>query len=226
MLGFSLKRDEGGSVLVEATIMLTIMIIFVFGSIDFLFFLYEWNSATKAVQVGARIASVSDPVAKGLDFLSASLISRTSPPGTPMPTFSILCDGAEEKCSCTGSCPEGLIAFDRTAIRTIVYGRGSAACGDATSSYSMGMCDIFSRITPANVRIEYRQPASPAGLGYVGRPGGPVPTIKLSLVNMQPQLFFLSVLLHDLRLPEISTTVTAEDLSSCAPQATGCTLDR
>jgi hypothetical protein len=206
--------------------MLTIIIIFIFGSIDFLLFLYDWNSAIKAVQVGARIASVSDPVAKGLEFLSASSISRTSPPGAPMPTFSVVCDGAGEKCSCTGSCPEGPIGFDRTAIRTIVYGRGSAECGDATSSYSVGMCDIFSRITPANVKIEYRQPPSPAGLGYVGRPGGPVPTIKLSLVNIQPQLFFLDFLLHDLRFPEISTTVTAEDLSSCAPQATVCTPGR
>ena len=30
----------------------------------------------------------------------------------------------------------------------------------ATSFYTAGMCDVFNRITPANVRIVYTQPAS------------------------------------------------------------------
>jgi hypothetical protein len=102
---------------------------------------------------------------------------------------------------------------------TIVFGRGSRACGDATSSYSAGMCDIFDRITLANVRIVYTQPASPAGLGYAGRPAGPVPTIKVSLQNMPFRFFFLGGLLafHDIQIPEVPTTITGEDLYSCSP---------
>ena len=51
-----LSCDDKGSVLVEVSIMLPILLFFLLGSIDFLFAFYEWNAATKAVQVGARIA--------------------------------------------------------------------------------------------------------------------------------------------------------------------------
>ena len=73
-------RDNNGGVLVEATIMITIMFVFVLGSIDFLFAFYQWNAATKAVQVGVRIAAVSDPVAKGLNGLSARCDQRLTAP--------------------------------------------------------------------------------------------------------------------------------------------------
>jgi len=105
---------------------------------------------------------------------------------------------------------------------TIVFGRGSMACGDATSSYTAGMCDIFNRVTPANVRIEYRQPAAPSGLGYVGRPGGPVPTIKVSLQNIPFRFFFLGILFQNVQIPGLATTVTGEDLYSCSPMIRAC----
>jgi len=81
------------------------------------------------------------------------------------------------------------------------------------------MCDIFSKITPANVRIVYTQPAAPAGLGFAGRPGGPVPTIKISLQNMPFRFFFLGDLLgfRNIQIPGTATTMTGEDLYSCSP---------
>jgi hypothetical protein len=169
-----LSCDIKGSVLVEVSIMLPIMIFLVLGSIDFLFAFYEWNAATKAVQVGARIAAVSNPVMTNLNVFSAALASRALRPGSAMPSFTVTCDGATATCTCEGTCKVGgVIGFNAAALNTIVYGRGSSACGDATSSYMAGMCDVFNRITPANVRIEYRQPAAPAGLGYVGASGWP-----------------------------------------------------
>src|SRR6516165_4850614 len=63
-------RDERGAVLVEVTVMMTIMFVFLLGAIEFLFAFYQWNAAAKAVQIGARIAAVSDPVAIGLNRLS------------------------------------------------------------------------------------------------------------------------------------------------------------
>jgi TadE-like protein len=221
VLGFT--RDTNGSVLVEVTVMLPIMIFFVLGSIDFLFAFYEWNAATKAVQVGARIAAVSDPVMTGFNNLSAALVSASLRPGSAMPQFTVTCDGRTATCTCDGTCQVGgVIRFDAAALNTIVYGRGSKACGDATSSYTAGMCDIFNRITPANVRIEYRQPAAPAGLGYVGRPGGPVPTIKVSLQNIPFRFFFLGSLFHNIQIPGLATTRTGEDLYSCSPMVLAC----
>ena len=218
MMILRFTRDNNGGVLVEATIMITIMFVFVLGSIDFLFAFYQWNAATKAVQVGVRIAAVSDPVAKGLNGLSARVVSASLRPGSAMPSFTVTCDGGTAICNCQGAC-KGVGGYNATAMRTIVFGRGSTACGDATSAYAAGMCDIFSKITPATVRIVYTQPATPAGLGFAGRPGGPVPTIRISLQNIPFRFFFLGDLLgfRNIQIPGATTTMTSEDLYSCAP---------
>jgi hypothetical protein len=140
-----------------------------------------------------------------------------------MPSFTVTCDGGAATCTCEGTCQVGgVIGFNATALNTIVYGRGSTACGDATSSYTAGMCDVFNRITPANVRIEYRQFAAPAGLGYVGRPGGPVPTIEVSLQNIPFRFFFIGMLFQDFQIPGLATTITAADLYSCSPMIRAC----
>ena len=96
-------RNQDGGVLVEATVMITILFVFVLGSIDFLFAFYQWNAASKAVQLGARIAAVSDPVAPGLASLSTA-VSGT--PGTLMSNFTVTCDGHAQSCSCSGTCTE------------------------------------------------------------------------------------------------------------------------
>jgi TadE-like protein len=214
-LGHSI-HDQDGAVLVEVTVVMTIMFVFILGSIEFLFALYQWNAATKAVQIGARIAAVSDPVATGLNNLSRAVVSVSVPPGSAMPIFTITCDGATASCTCNtvGACP-GVGGYDPAAMNTIVFGRGSSSCSDATSFYDTGMCDIFPRITPANVLIVYTQ----TGLGFAGRPGGPAPTITISIQNLPFQFFFLSGLrgFKDIPIPALTTSITAEDLSSNAP---------
>ena len=207
-------RDQSGGVLVETTIMLTIVLLVVIGGIDFLFAFYQWNAATKAVEIGARIAAVSDPVAIGLNRLSAAVMSPTLNPEDRMPYFSVTCDGANATCTCTGACT-GVSGYSSPAMNNIVFGRGNSACTAASSSYYIGMCNIFDRIGVANVIIAYTQ----TGLGYVGRPGGPAPTITLSLQNLPFQFFFLGALigLNNVEIPAMATTITGEDLSSGAP---------
>ena len=56
-------RDQDGSVLVEATVLIPILLVFLLGAVDFSLAFYNGALATKAVEVGARIAAVSDPVA-------------------------------------------------------------------------------------------------------------------------------------------------------------------
>ena len=116
---------------------------------------------------GARLLNRS-LAAIGLNRLSLAVVSAAVPPGSPMPDFRITCDGATESCICNtvGACP-GVTGYDRAAMNTIVFGRGSSSCTDATSFYDTGMCDIFPRIRPQNVVIVYTQ----TGLGYAGRPG-------------------------------------------------------
>src|SRR6516162_6434487 len=158
MKPIALQRDESGAVLVEISILLPIVITILFGSIDFLYAFYQWNAAAKAVQIGARIAAVSDPVAAGLNNLSLAIVSASVPPGSTMPYFKITCDGATASCTCNtvGACP-GVGGYDEAAMRTLVFGRGHSSCTTPTSAYDAGMCGIFSRIRPDNVVITYTQ---------------------------------------------------------------------
>jgi hypothetical protein len=204
-------RDQNGAVFAEFAILLPIVVIVVCGSIDFLYAFYQLNAAAKAVEIGARIAAVSDPVASGLNNLSNEALLNGAEPGAPMPSFTVTC--SDESCTCAGTC--GTMTenpFDLAAMNRLVYGRKSAAaCGKATSSYAAGMCDVLSSITPANVVIVYTQ----NGLGYAGRPGGPVPTITVSLRGLQFHFFFLSPLLGvHIAMPAVTATMTAEDLCS------------
>jgi Flp pilus assembly pilin Flp len=209
-----LWRDRTGAVLVEVTVVMALMFIFILGSIDFLFAFYQWNAASKAVQIAARIAAVSDPVAIGLNGLSAAAANSFVPPGARMPTFLVRCEGKTETCNCIGACP-GVGAYNRAAMNTIIFGRGSSSCSDTNSYYRAGMCDVFSRITAANVVIVYAQ----TGLGYAGRPGGPVPTITVSIENLPFQFFFLSGIMgfDKIQIPALTTSITAEDMASGAP---------
>src|SRR5262249_26030079 len=147
-----LAADRAGAVLVEVTVVMALMFVFILGSVDFLFAFYQWNAAAKAVQIGARIAAVSDPVAIGLNGLSTAVVNSFVPPGAVMPISRARCEGRSETCSCVGACP-GVGAYNPTAMNTIVFGRGSSSCADATSFYRAGMCDVFSRVKPANVVV-------------------------------------------------------------------------
>ena len=203
-------RDETGAVFAEFALLLPLVVTVVCGSIDFLYAFYQWNAAAKAVEVGARIAAVSDPVAVGLNGLSNQAVLNGAAPGAPIQAFVVTC--SDRSCGCAGTCP-GLLenSFDAAAMNRIVFGRGSAACGDATSYYATGMCDVLPSITANNVLIVYSQ----SGLGYAGRPGGPVPTITVSLQHMQFKFFFLTALLGvNIAIPPMTTTITAENLCS------------
>jgi len=207
-----LRDDQSGGALVEATVLIPILFTFLLGSVDFLYACSQWTAATKAAEVGARLAAVSDPVATGLTGttnLATNAVSASVLVGDPMPSFTITCDGASSNCSCTGFCT-GYGAYSSAAMNTIVYGRGSSACNDATSYYNAGMCDFFQRLLPTNVRIVYSQ----TGLGFAGRVAGPVPTITVSLQNLTYQFFFLNGLLGALTMPNFTTTFTGEAMSS------------
>jgi TadE-like protein len=205
-----LYSEESGAVFAEFAMLLPLLIFLVCGSIDFLYAFYQWNAAAKAVEVGARIASVSDPVARGLYNLSNQPLINGALPGSPVAVFNVNCHAGS--CSCAGICAGLAVnSFDAAAMNRIVFGRNSDSCGDARSYYDSGMCDILSSITSENVTIAYTQ----TGLGFVGRPGGPTPTVTVSLQDMQFKFFFLSSLFgFGIAMPNMATTMTAEDLCS------------
>jgi Flp pilus assembly protein TadG len=77
------------------------------------------------------------------------------------------------------------------------------------------MVQFYPRLQKANVRVTY----TATGLGYWTRPGGPVPTITVSLEGINFQFFFLSGLLgfNQIAMPSMASTVTGEDLKGTYP---------
>lgn len=211
-----LISDQSGGVLVEATVMLLLTLLVLFGSVDFLNAFYQWNMANKAVQHGARIAAVSNPVAS--DLPTFDWTSTVLSPGDPLPANSNLYSWTCNSGGCTGTSG----GYDVNALRTIVFGRnwlitGNASCDPSANQYLRGMCHMFSRIGINNVEVLYTD----TGLGFAYRPTGPLPTITVRLRNLPFQFFFLSGLMGfgGIQIPAETTTITGEDLSIVGPPA-------
>jgi hypothetical protein len=188
-----------------------------FGLVDFGYALFQYSSATKAAQLGARMAAVSDPVWKEL-----TSVPDPGVPGSPWTTdYDVLCKGTNASGSagtCTGTVPSGVTrTYCPTRMKNLVFGRGQTTCGAVGTDGDPGMCDIFERITPENVEVTYEH----TGLGFAGRPSGPVPTITLTLTGLTYQFFALSGLMGfgDVTMPDFKVTMTGEDLSALAPGA-------
>ncbi len=194
-------RETSGAAMVEFSIAALFFLTFTFGLVEFTIAFHQWNAAAKALQVGARLASVSNPVDSTLKAMTG--MEGGASPGDPMPSFTRVCTST----GCSGG---GV--YDGTAMNTLVYGRGQTTCGTLGADGYPGMCDIFNRITPENVKVTYTQ----TGLGFAGRPGGPVPTITLELTGLTFNFVVLNSLLGfaPITIPAMRTTVTGEDLST------------
>ena len=227
----NLWRDESGAAMVEFTAAALTFFLIVFGSVEFANAYYQWNAATKAVQWGARVAAVSDPVSDDLKTLKGT--ESGAIPGAAMPAFDRICTSTSVTGS-TGTCSPGG-TYSAAAMQRIVFGlAGRTTCVASTTERDIGMCHLFTRIVDAQkVTVRYQS----TGLGYAGRPGtggntgGPVPTITVSLhqranANDTNVLQFQFILIGGLMnaagaalpdfidMPSFATTVTGEDLTA------------
>ena len=218
------RHDESGAAFLEFTAVIFVLLIVLFGVIEFSLAYGQWNAATKAMQVGARLASVSSPVWDQLDEIRGD--EGSGNPGDTLNNnfgssfaYKAVCDGSVSTTNCVvNPKPPGFPnignSFHLPSMNTLVFGRGSNTCDDGAAG-GLGMCDIFAPITAQNVRITYQH----SNLGYVTRPGGVVPTIKLELTGVFFQFLFLADLmgLGQIEIPGLLTTIPAEDLCSSAP---------
>jgi Flp pilus assembly protein TadG len=203
------RADENGAAMVEMSIAVVLLLTLTLGFVDFGNAYYQWNAATKAVQVGAKMASISDPIVPAI-----ATAGPATDPGAPVTAgaYDYVCDGATSTCACSGaSCANG--AWVAANFSRIFAGH-DGTCGPVAGSRP-GMCDFFPRLQPENVVVRY----TATGLGYQTRPGGSIPTITVSLQDVNFQFFFLSGLLgfDDITMPSMLSTVTGEDMSSTAP---------
>ena len=226
-----IRRDESGAAMVESALVAAVLFTLLGGVIDFLIAFWQWNSAMKATERGARIAATSNPVARGLASLNALPNSDDTNclPGDVYPaydpaSFVITCNGATQ--SCTGAPAGHVIAYDGAAMNRIVYGRGNNACAPATSAYSVGMCQVYrtfgnsAGLQPSNVVVRYKW----SRLGFCGRPGGPVVTVTVSLQGIRYAFTWLRGLLgfSPIAGATATTSITSEDLSSCDASVANC----
>lgn len=201
--------------MVEMTIVAPLLFALTLGFVDFGYALYQWNGATKAVQVGARLASISDPVVKATVLAAAAPVSV---PGAPV-SAGIYAPFVCQYTGSTGACNGSSANFDANAFSRIFRGdtavTNNDTCPALTGTQRPGMCHFFPGLLRSNVVITY----SATGLGFQTRLGGPVPTITVNLQNRTFQFFFLSGLMGfaDINMPSMLSTVTGEDLKTSAP---------
>jgi len=190
-------RVETGAVLVEALLVMPILLIVFAALIEFGFAVFQWNQAVKALQLGARLAAVSDPLPVDMSALTDDYPTQE---GGPTPQAPV-----------TVSCGAGAAACDGARLNRLIYG-SDGVCNSNFGTSLPGMCDFNRQISPSSVRVSYAR----SGLGYVGRPAGPVVTITVELDGLHFSLPFLGALLgiNGMDIPAHPVTVTSEDLCS------------
>lgn len=188
-----LAKNVGGASMVEFALVIPVVLLVTFGITDLSVGWWQWHSAEKAMQIGTRYAVVADPVAIELpdfDCKTSSIMWGTAcsdPAAAQLPT--IVCDGSSS--SCTNGYTFSTTAFDDILSRMQI---------------------MFAPLQAENLVIEYAD----AGLGFAGRPGGPVPTVTLRIQNLTWQLPVLNSLLGlpPLTMPTFYTTLTGESFST------------
>lgn len=188
----ALLRDRRGASAAEFALVLPLLIILLLGMIDTGRFMWEYNQAEKATQMGVRYAVVTEMVPSGLETysfaLSDNILAGTA---VPLANFtSAICDTSS--CTCTGTVC-GAAGYDAAAFDAIV----------ARVRY------FYGPVTDANVRVEYRN----VGLGYAGDPNGPdvAPLVTVRLTGMSFRPLSTMMIGKTVTMPDFRASLTLED---------------
>jgi len=190
-----LFADTRAASAAEFALVLPLLLIFIFGIIDAGRYMWEYNRAEKATQMGTRYAVVTAPVPSGLSSYSFS-ISDGVAQGTAVPTAnfsSATCNNSS--CTCVGGNFCSSVGYDSTAFNNIVT----------------RMAQMYPPITPSNVQVIYQN----VGLGFAGNPDGPdVSTlVTVNLTGLQFHPITCLVFACNISMPSFSAALTLEDAS-------------
>lgn len=192
-----LLHETSAASAAEFALVLPLLLILLFGIIDGGRFMWEYNRAEKATQMGARFAVVADPAASGFSDYSFAESDGVTP-GAAVPTEDfdeLTCDGSSASCSCTGGGVCDSVAYDSTAFGNIVA----------------RMAAMYPSIATTNVSVQYKN----VGIGYAGDPNGsdvsPLVTVKLTGLAFHP--ITCLVFACSISMPDFRASLTGEDLS-------------
>jgi hypothetical protein len=195
----ALIRDTRGASAAEFALVVPLLLLLLFAVIDGGRFMWEYNRAEKATQMGARFAVVTDMVPAGLASHSFS-IDDAIPQGSVVPTAdfdSITCDDTDcPPADCVGSvCASIDGTYDAAAFDNIV----------TRMSY------MYPQILPANVTVTYKN----VGLGYAGDPNGPdvAPLVTVRLRGLSFHPITCLVFACSIDMPDFRAALTLEDAS-------------
>ena len=191
----------------EFALVLPLLLVLLFGVIDAGRFMWEYNQAEKATQVGARVAIVTDVLSSGLrdeDYAGQTVDGQTIGAGDRIPADAL----GTLKCTNTGCtcevdpCP-AVGTFDTDTFNDVLVAR---------------MRQIYPAIAAENVEVRYSGSGLGTAASTAGGGGGvtesmeisPLVTVTLKDLQFRP---ITALLFATIDMPSFSTTLTAEDAS-------------
>ena len=200
----SFTADEQGGPAAEFALVLPLALIFLFGIIDVGRYMWEYNQAEKATQMGTRYAVATNIVASGLTGYSFA-VSCGIPQGNIVGSNAfpgINCLGGGSVAAPSATCSLAATSSCTTAIPTT---SSAAALGAIVGRMRLFKADI----APANVQVNY----SYSGLGYAGDPNGldvsPLVTVSVTGLTFQPLLTLIFA--APISMGTFSYSLTMED---------------
>jgi Flp pilus assembly protein TadG len=199
----NLVRSDRGATAAEFAIVVPVLLFLLFGIIDGGRFLWEYNLAEKATQVGVRTAVVTNVLSSGLrdtDYTGQTVNGVKITPGATIPAGALgtmVCTSAG--CSCDTA--KGAVApcpspgtFDSATFNDVLLAR---------------MQQIDPSIKAENLVVRY----SGSGLGFATTGQmeiSPLTTVTLHGLQFTP---ITSLLFASISMPDLSATLTSEDAS-------------
>jgi Flp pilus assembly protein TadG len=189
-------QNQSGSTAAEFGLVLPLLLLLLFGIIDAGRWIWTYNQAEKATQMGARMAIVTNMIEPGVATSYVGVGGLTQGDVIPASAFGkITCTSTGCTCATT-PCP-ALGTENTTAFNTVVT----------------RMKYFLPSLTAANVTVEY----SSSGLGYAGSPVlpdlSPMVTVKIGTPTALQFRPLTILAITSVNMPAFTTTLSAEDLS-------------